>query len=245
MPLQLSRVQKPVRKLRKLLKKMPSMPSPEEIHDFRTSVRRVESTLHVYSLDSGHGSRRTSKVLSRLRKRAGKVRDMDVLLEHASTLNHRLHTDGDEKDYSVRLLEYLGAQRLKRARQFHALTQQSGGKLSKKLKRISDKGDKALPPNQGRSEREAKFGGRGQCAEACLRTRDSRPDWQGESPFLSPESERAAKSSQNDRQLRPAVCQRVGRTQGRHWGMARLDTLVGIADDVLDHGAQCGLRREL
>jgi CHAD domain-containing protein len=79
----------------------------------------VESTLRAFSLDSGHNGRRTSKALSRLHKRAGKIRDMDVLMDYASKLRH----DDDEQACSVRLLEHLGAQRLKKARKFLAVAQ--------------------------------------------------------------------------------------------------------------------------
>src|SRR5436309_1686975 len=86
MALDVNRAEKPVRKLRKLLKKMPAMPGADDIHDFRTSSRRIEATLQALSLDSGHNCRRILKQISRLRKRAGKVRDMDVLTDYLSSL---------------------------------------------------------------------------------------------------------------------------------------------------------------
>ena len=117
MALQPDRIQKPLRKVRKLLKKMPAIPSAEDIHDFRTNSRRVEATLEVLSLDSGGKGWRASKTVSRLRKRAGKIRDMDVLTNYASNLPH----PDDETDCSVRLLEHLGAERRKHARKFHVV----------------------------------------------------------------------------------------------------------------------------
>jgi len=74
MALDVNRAEKPVRKLRKLLKKMPAMPGADDIHDFRTSSRRIEATLQALSLDSGHNCRRILKQISRLRKRAGVLR---------------------------------------------------------------------------------------------------------------------------------------------------------------------------
>jgi CHAD domain-containing protein len=113
MALETARIQKPTRKLRKLLKKMPGIPSPREIHTFRTNLRRVETALQVFSLDSNRKGRRTAKTLSKLRKRAGKIRDMDVLTAHAASVE----LAHDENYCSVALLEYLGAQRLKHAAQ--------------------------------------------------------------------------------------------------------------------------------
>ena len=65
MALDLNRTEKPLRKLRKLLKKMPTERGADDIHDFRTSSRRIEATLQALSptvLESGctlvHGSPR-------------------------------------------------------------------------------------------------------------------------------------------------------------------------------------------
>ncbi len=91
MALDLNRAEKPVRKLRKLLKKMSNPPTPEEVHDFRTNSRRVDATLKAFSLDSEPSSRRLLKRLARLRKRAGKVRDMDVLTDFASGLREKMN----------------------------------------------------------------------------------------------------------------------------------------------------------
>ena len=130
MALDFNRIQKPVRKLRKLLKKMPPRPSPEDIHDFRTQSRQLEANLKAFGLDSARIGGNILKPLSRLRKRAGKVRDMDVLTGYASAVPRQT----GEQDCSVRLLEYLGAQRRKYAKKFHATSRKDGGKLRKRLK---------------------------------------------------------------------------------------------------------------
>ena len=116
MGLDFVRIQKPARKLRKLLKKMPADPGPEDVHDFRTQSRQLEANLQAFRLDSGRVGRRILQPISRLRKRAGKVRDMDVLTGFAS----RVPAQDGEQECSIRLLEYLGARRDKYARKFHA-----------------------------------------------------------------------------------------------------------------------------
>jgi CHAD domain-containing protein len=136
-------MQKPVRKIRKLLKKMPSSPSPDEVHDLRTNSRRIEATLHALALDSGRPGRQVLKEISKLRKRAGKVRDMDVLTSYASQLSCR---DG-ERECLVDLLEYLGAQRQKYAKKLDRVRKQYASALRKQLKQISREMDKALPRN--------------------------------------------------------------------------------------------------
>src|SRR3954469_4382415 len=114
MSLDTERAAKPIRKLRKLLKKMPAIPVAEDIHDFRTSSRRLEAMIQALSLDSAQNGRQALKQISRLRKRAGKVRDMDVLTDSLLSVS----PDQEEKQCHVQLLEHLGAQRLKYARKF-------------------------------------------------------------------------------------------------------------------------------
>lgn len=86
MSLDSNQVQKPVRKLRKIIKKAGKEPSSQEVHDLRTNSRRLEASLAALSLHSKGNGRRLLKDLSRVRKRAGKVRDMDVLTGYAATL---------------------------------------------------------------------------------------------------------------------------------------------------------------
>src|SRR5437763_15705826 len=108
MSLDAKRAAKPVRKLRKLLKKIPALADANDIHDIRTSSRRIEATIQALSLDSGHNGRQVLKHVSKLRKRAGKVRDMDVLTDYLSSISPH----SKEKECYVRLVEHLGAQRL-------------------------------------------------------------------------------------------------------------------------------------
>src|SRR5712691_4917789 len=124
--------QKSVRQLRKLLKNLPRQPTPDEIHTLRTRTRRFESTLDALGLDSKRNERRVLRDLGRIRRRAGKVRDMDVLTAHTVTV----HPD-QEQDCLVRLLEHLGAERYRRAEQLHTLTLQYGAAVRRRLKRTS------------------------------------------------------------------------------------------------------------
>jgi CHAD domain-containing protein len=139
MALDENRIQKPARRLRKLLKKNPRKPTPDNVHDLRTNSRRLEATLSALSLDSRPKERRLLKDLARVRKRAGKVRDMDVLTGFASTV----HPDG-EQDCSVQLLEHLGAQRHKGATRVHRVIAERGKAIRKHLKQASRDFDNTL-----------------------------------------------------------------------------------------------------
>jgi CHAD domain-containing protein len=98
MALDINKIQKPMRKIGKLLNKISNPPTPDEVHDLRTSARKLEASVQALSLDSRGNERRVLKHVGRLRKRAGKVRDMDVLISYASTV----HANGIESRRSTR-----------------------------------------------------------------------------------------------------------------------------------------------
>jgi CHAD domain-containing protein len=79
------------------------------------------------------------KNLSRIRKRAGKVRDMDVLTAYAATIDA-----GEEQDCKVQLLEHLGAQRRKLAKNLHTTVAKNAQPVRKRLKQFSDEIDRFL-----------------------------------------------------------------------------------------------------
>jgi CHAD domain-containing protein len=130
MALDRNRLLKPVKKLRKLVNQLDRQPTPDNVHDLRTNMRRVEVVFEALSLDSQGRGKLMLKDLDRLRKRAGKVRDMDVLTSYASTV----HLHG-EKECVVQLLEHLGAQRRKHAKKLYAEVQRRRRALRKEFKR--------------------------------------------------------------------------------------------------------------
>ncbi|PSH03604.1 MAG: hypothetical protein CXZ00_11130 [Acidobacteria bacterium] len=121
MPLDHREVEKPLKKLRKMVNSLPKRPSAEQVHDIRTRARRMEATLHALLLDGDRKGQRVCEAIAPIRKRAGKVRDMDVLTGLALTLR------GNDSDCLVRLLEQLGHWRFQDARKLHrtALRQRS------------------------------------------------------------------------------------------------------------------------
>ena len=89
MALNQDRWEKPFRKLRKALKNLPDEPSPEDVHDLRTRIRRIEAIMQALRLDDTRDRKRLLKSVASIRKRAGQVRDMDVLTGFAATLKQR------------------------------------------------------------------------------------------------------------------------------------------------------------
>lgn len=106
MPIEFERLEKPLRKLRKTLKRWPSNPTVEEVHKLRTQTRRLEAILSAFMLEQQLEMRRLLKTMAPIRKAAGAVRDMDVLVADTLTL-----PDAAENESIVHLVEYLGSRR--------------------------------------------------------------------------------------------------------------------------------------
>jgi CHAD domain-containing protein len=107
---ELERARKAVRELNKTLKNLPTDPPPDEVHKLRTASRRVEAIAAALAQVESKESRRVLKSIEPIRKAAGGVREMDVLL--ANTRRLARTSAGDSL---TRLVEHL-----KRARQQNA-----------------------------------------------------------------------------------------------------------------------------
>ncbi len=83
---------------------------PGNVHHFRTNSRRVEVFIDHLAPDSRH-KKKTLKLLSKLRKRAGKVRDIDVHIKFLKNL--KLH---DRHNQRTRLQETLTQEHARRSR---------------------------------------------------------------------------------------------------------------------------------
>jgi len=142
MALDAERIRANVSKLKKSLKKVLKHSHPEEVHSLRTLTRRLEATVDALSLDSKRNERRLMKRLSRVQKKAGKVRDLDVLTSDISAL----HVKG-ETDCLIQLFQYLGARRYKYAAQLVRSIRQNRGVIRKRLRRTANRIDELLGNN--------------------------------------------------------------------------------------------------
>ena len=129
MAFDLGRVQNDIRELREFLKRAPKYPTPEEIHALRTCVRRFEASLQALAVDSRPNERRLLKRLAKLRRRAGKVRDLDVLTGYVAEARME-----EEEVCRVQLLEYLGAEHARNCRRLYAFAVKHGEPLRRCLK---------------------------------------------------------------------------------------------------------------
>ena len=114
---ELERVRKALRELGKSLQSLNGDSAPKDVHKLRTSSRRVEAIAGVLEAADGKKSRRLVKSIEPVRKAAGGVRDMDVLLADARKLAR--YCDGESLTHLVAHLE--------------AARQQSAGELQHAL----------------------------------------------------------------------------------------------------------------
>jgi CHAD domain-containing protein len=114
MAVELNSLQRPLRKLGKSLKRFPKDPPAEDVHQLRTQARRMEAMVSALMLDRDGHARHLLKTVAALRRAAGEVRDMDVLIGNARSL---AQGDLPEVDQAClkRLVDHLRAVRLKSA----------------------------------------------------------------------------------------------------------------------------------
>lgn len=133
MPLNARELDSRVQKLRKSLKSFPQDPTVGDVHDLRTRTRRVESILVALSMTSGN-EQKVLADLKQVRKRAGKVRDMDVLTQDVIGLGLK-----DDPECVVRLTHHLGIQRHRHAGKLKLEAQRRSDELRWRLKRTRRK----------------------------------------------------------------------------------------------------------
>lgn len=244
MALDAERAAKPIRKLRKLLKKMPAVPTADDIHDFRTSSRRIEATIQSLSLDSGQNGRRVWKQISKLRKRAGKVRDMDVLTDYLSNFSHHR----EETGCHVRLLEHLGAQRLKYARKFERARHQRAPELNKRLKRTARQMDNLLPSNGKKDPAQNRVSAEVTASALTLLTALAEPARLGKTnlhPYRLQVKELRNVLQMAEKSARQEFVRQLGEAKDAIGEWHDWEELVTIAKTVLNHGANCALQHGL
>jgi CHAD domain-containing protein len=132
MAVELDSLQKPLRKLRKSLKRFPKDPPAEDVHQLRTQARRMEAMAAALMFDRDGESRHMLKTIAALRRAAGDVRDMDVLIANALDLS-----GGDEEGCVERLVDHLRTMRQESAGELHETIAERRKAARHDLKRYS------------------------------------------------------------------------------------------------------------
>ena len=134
MPLDQERVTSVFQKVGRQLSKVASKPLPETVHQFRTSTRRTEAVLEELVPEQDRNQRRLLKELTRLRRRAGRVREVDVQITALRGL--KAPQDAARKAEVLRSLAEMRAKR--EAKLLKALDNQTVREIRKRLKRAAE-----------------------------------------------------------------------------------------------------------
>jgi CHAD domain-containing protein len=242
MAFDIERIHKAARRVRNFLKKNSRRPSAEAVHNLRTSTRSLETTLTTLGLDSKKQVARLLHDLGKVRKRAGKVRDMDVLT--ANALSARSH---GERDCRVQLMEHLGAKRRTYAVNLHRLIEKTGPRLRSDLKQTAKRVEKLLRQ-----------------ADSNTADSDAAPVAIAKSIKLATELQRPARLGRSNlhpyrlkvKELRNVLLlsdqgddqefvRQLGAVKDAIGEWHDWEELVAIAAKALDHGASCGLIKGL
>jgi CHAD domain-containing protein len=235
MAIDAEKIHKSLRKLRKSTANLSTEASPEKIHKLRTNARKVEAVFSALSLDSQKNERRLIKELRRIRRRAGKVRDLDVLTGDLATV----HVDG-ETDCQVRLLEHLGGERRKQAGKLRNLIGDHRAELQTRLRRASANLDKALQDTESHPASLAAAESLRLSSELELPKRLNKANLH--SYRLKVKQLRYVLELAPDH---PKFVEDLGEAKDAIGEWHDWEELIAIANDVLDHGSNCKLMRRL
>ena len=104
---------------------------PETVHSYRTTTRRLQTMLEELIPERDRNQKKLLRLLGRIRKRAGKVRDLDVQLAALRSL--KIPQEPRRKTQLTQELLELRAKHEKRLRK--SLTREHLREIRKRLKR--------------------------------------------------------------------------------------------------------------
>lgn len=243
MALDTERLQKSIRRVSKFLKKAPKNSTPETIHDVRTSTRRLESALDTVEIGKRSLKKRLQKELRRVRKRCGKLRDMDVLTAHAISVS----PEESERDCLVQLVEYLGASRYKYARKLRSAAKQHGPALRDDLTRLAKQVDKLSDQNQrnGRTAGTDEQNATALLASGAELQSPPQIDKSNLHPYRLKVKEVRYSLQLSEETQDDQFMDTLGRVKDAIGEWHDWEELVAIAAEVIGHGPQCKLLRQL
>lgn len=103
----------------------------DNVHKFRTNSRRIEALVSELAPENGN-QKRLLKLLSRLRRKAGKVRDLDV----QNTFLKELKVP-DRQNQRAQLLDWLDSEQTRRKKKLErAFDSETAEELRKRLRRV-------------------------------------------------------------------------------------------------------------
>lgn len=141
MPIDAKRTRLAFQKLDRELSKLARKPAPENVHKFRTHSRRVEALLTEVVQQRHRNDEKLLKLLGRLRKKAGRVRDLDVQIESLRDLKFP-----QANGHKSQVMDALVDERAKREKKLaRAFDRETTDEIRKRLRRATRKMD--ISPN--------------------------------------------------------------------------------------------------
>ena len=145
MNIDLENAKRSLLKLRRALKQLPPDPSAEDVHALRTQTRRLEAIVEALTPEENKKTRQLMKSVIPVRKAAGEVRDMDVLVGNVLALPRTQDND----DSLIRLVEHLGEMRIEGARELHHTVAANRKQARRSLKGYSKLVERNFPGKKG------------------------------------------------------------------------------------------------
>jgi CHAD domain-containing protein len=234
-------LQKSTRRVTKFLRKNSKRPGSDAIHDLRTSARRLETAFVTLRLNSKRSMKRMLVDLKAVRKRAGKVRDMDVLTADALTLKQN-----KEQDCLVQLLEHLGAERNKYAQKLRRVIKTSQ-RLRRALKRQSERAERLLKQaaNDPSTAKAIPMTVAKSIQLSAALTRPARLDRNNLHPYRLKVKELRNVLQLSDQADNSKLTTKLGEVKDAIGEWHDWEELVALAEEVLNHGRSCQLIKQL
>lgn len=133
MPIDPKRSRLTFQKLSRELTRLVNKPAPETVHKFRTNSRRVEALLSEVVHATRRNDEKLLRLLARLRKKAGRVRDLDVQITSLRGLKIP-EGNGHKSQFMAALVEERAQREKKLARAFDRDT---ASEIRRRLKRAA------------------------------------------------------------------------------------------------------------
>ena len=244
MSLRENRIQKNLQKLQKIVRKTTKRSTPDQIHKLRAHIRRFEAACGALGLASNGNERRLLRDLSALRKRAGKIRDMDVLAGHLS----EVPLDKNEKECRVMVLHYLGAKRYRRADKFYRLLKRARSQVRRRLKRTSKRVAKIGTQLGKKTSRHQNADVHAKDVALDISSKLQEPAVLTKTnlhPYRLQVKELRYMLQMAESTANKSIIAQLGDVKDAIGEWHDWDELVGVADKVLDHGNHCLLKRRL
>lgn len=231
---------KPFTKLKKATRDRRQLGDPEHVHKLRTNTRRVEAILGALQFEAPGRKRHLLKSLTKIRRAAGDVRDMDVLTGKAASV-----AVSGEQNCQVQLLLHLGAERQKKAKRLELLLEVHGRPVRRELKRCADQVEPLLTTEAGTEQQKEEALAAARALELSSQLqrfsalgRRNLHDFRKEGKQLRYVLQMA--KPQDEKLLDGLRDMQDAIGEWHDW-----EELLGIARAVLVHGEKCGLLREL